>query len=222
MCKKIDKDILKKYKDGKLCKKCNRILSLKNFNIRKISGKYRPFSYCKECEHEMNNNKYEHTCLKCGKTYRSGKKKTNICSECRNEKFKEIGRENLKKMNANQSGENNHMYGVHRYGKDNPNYNHLKTDEEREKGRIILGYKEWREQVYKRDNYTCQCCGDNKGGNLNAHHLYSYDKYKCLRTIIENGVCLCDKCHMDFHKIYGNGNNTKEQFEKFIAKIKHY
>jgi 5-methylcytosine-specific restriction endonuclease McrA len=29
---------------------------------------------------------------------------------------------------------------------------------------------DWRNEVYKRDNYTCQKCGDNTGGNLEAHH----------------------------------------------------
>lgn len=30
-----------------------------------------------------------------------------------------------------------------------------------------------------------------------------------------NGVCLCEKCHKEFHHIYGYRDNTKEQFEKF-------
>lgn len=33
-------------------------------------------------------------------------------------------------------------------------------------------YKNWRKNVYERDNYTCQCCG--KHGKLNAHHLISF------------------------------------------------
>ena len=33
---------------------------------------------------------------------------------------------------------------------------------------------------------------------------------------IENGACLCIACHKAFHKIYGYGNNRKEQFESFL------
>ena len=104
-------------------------------------------------------------------------------------------------------------------GENNPNYNSNITDEEREKGRFGIGIPQWRNKVYEHDNYTCQCCGDNKGGNLNAHHLNSYDWDKEHRTDLNNGVTLCNKCHKEFHKKYGYGNNTKEQFEEFINNI---
>lgn len=101
-------------------------------------------------------------------------------------------------------------------GKDNPNYNPNITDEEREKGRNIEGYTEWIKAVYEKDNYTCQCCGDNKGGNLNAHHLNGYNWDKGHRTDVDNGICLCKKCHDELHKIYGYGYNTIAQFKEFL------
>ena len=97
-----------------------------------------------------------------------------------------------------------------------PRYNPDLTEEEREKGRNMKGLSEWRNEVYKRDNYTCQCCGDNRGGNLNAHHINGYNWDKDNRTNINNGITLCKECHDDFHKIYGRGNNTLEQFKEFI------
>ena len=81
---------------------------------------------------------------------------------------------------------------------------------------------EWREEIFKRDNYTCKECGDNKGGNLNAHHniksfnlilkefLQKYNEFSIFddREIliklaeryepfwdIDNGITLCEKCH---------------------------
>lgn len=108
------------------------------------------------------------------------------------------------------------MYGIKRFGEENPNYNPNKTDEERESQRHIKGYEEWRDSVYTRDNFTCKCCGDNKGGNLNAHHLNSYSWYKEGRTDVENGITLCDSCHKEFHSIYSYFNNTKQQFEQFL------
>lgn len=62
-------------------------------------------------------------------------------------------------------------------------------------------YKEWRNTVFLRDNYTCQSCGDNKGGNLNAHHIKPYATNPELRLDISNGITLCKLCHTKHHKL---------------------
>lgn len=77
----------------------------------------------------------------------------------------------------------------------------------------------WKKSVFERDNYTCQICKDDRGGNLNAHHINSFHKCKDLRFDINNGITLCKTCHQKFHKIFGFKNNTKNQFE--IFKIQH-
>ena len=69
-------------------------------------------------------------------------------------------------------------------------------------GRKTKQYKDWRQCVLERDNYTCQRCG-RKGGNLNAHHIKEYSKYPGLRYEVENGVTLCKKCHKEIHKNEG-------------------
>ena len=61
--------------------------------------------------------------------------------------------------------------------------------------------KEWKKEVFKRDNYTCQDCGQ-KGGILNAHHIKSFADYPELRKIILNGITLCKNCHKKLHKSY--------------------
>lgn len=109
-----------------------------------------------------------------------------------------------------------------RSGENHPNWRFDLTLEEREKGRFFPEYKEWRLSVYERDSYTCQCCGDNKGGNLNAHHLDGYDWNIIDRFNVDNGMTLCDICHKDFHSIYGYGGNTKEQFEEYLSEILEY
>jgi len=100
-------------------------------------------------------------------------------------------------------------------GENHQRWNANLTDEEREKKRNIEGYPEWRKAVYERDNYSCVCC-EKKGGKLNAHHLNGYDKFKEERLVLENGVTLCNECHLDFHNLYGRGNNTKEQFKEYV------
>ena len=82
----------------------------------------------------------------------------------------------------------------------------------------ILNIMSGEKKFIKRDNYTCQICGDNSGSNLNAHHFEGYAKNKKLRTIVSNGITLCEFCHKEFHNEYGY-NNTREQFIKFTGEI---
>jgi hypothetical protein len=99
-------------------------------------------------------------------------------------------------------GENHYLF--------NPN----KTDEERLDERHYAEYYQWRLEVYKRDNFTCQICGQ-EHGNINAHHLNSYTDYPEQRLDIDNGATLCETCHILFHKIYTYYHNTKDQFLLF-------
>lgn len=91
--------------------------------------------------------------------------------------------------------------------------------------RSSIEYRQWRKAVFKRDNYTCQCCDDKSGGNLTAHHILNFSDYIELRFDINNGITLCDRCHNlnkhgSFHHIYGTKNNTKEQLEEYIKRYK--
>jgi len=74
----------------------------------------------------------------------------------------------------------------------------------------------WRESVYARDNFTCQKYSI-KGGKLIAHHIKNFAQYPELRFAIDNGITLSEKAHIEFHKIYGKKNNTREQLEEFLS-----
>lgn len=79
--------------------------------------------------------------------------------------------------------------------------------------RTCLKYRLWRSDIYTRDNFTCQMCGDSRGGNLEAHHIKSFSKilqYYEITTIEEalrceelwnlnNGITLCEECHKNTH-----------------------
>ena len=103
-----------------------------------------------------------------------------------------------------------------RYGERNPNWNPDLSSHEREQRRPTRTHTAWRCAVYERDDFTCQACGDDRGGNLNAHHLSSYHADKARRWDVSNGVTLCDVCHRAFHKAHGYKNNTEAQFRAFL------
>ena len=88
---------------------------------------------------------------------------------------------------------------------------------ENQKIRESLEYKLWREAVFTRDNYTCQKCGNNEGGNLNSHHIKNFAECKELRVAINNGITFCEDCHHKFHRIFGRINNNEKQVNKFLS-----
>lgn len=100
-------------------------------------------------------------------------------------------------------------------GKNHFNYDPNITDEERKTQRNYPEYYDWRDTVFKRDDYICQKC-DERGGYLNAHHIEGYAENKGLRIDKNNGVTWCSSCHKKFHNKYGRGKNTKQQYNKFL------
>ena len=103
-------------------------------------------------------------------------------------------------------------------GEKSPNYNPKLTDDERMYSRYQLhgeNINNWRTSVFIRDDRTCQSCKQ-YGGTLNAHHLNAWNSHPDERFDIDNGITLCTDCHTSFHKKYGYGNNTKEQFNEYL------
>ncbi|GEN87216.1 HNH endonuclease [Oceanobacillus sojae] len=59
-------------------------------------------------------------------------------------------------------------------------------------------YRQWRVNVFERDEYTCQHCHQ-VGGDLNAHHIKPFAEYEDLRYTVSNGLTLCTDCHKKVH-----------------------
>ena len=101
-------------------------------------------------------------------------------------------------------------------GEGHPRWNQSLTYKDRKIGRKYFKYYKWAKEIRERDMFTCQVCGQT-GGNLVSHHLYSYKDNLNLRLKLDNGVCLCENCHKEFHHKYGWGKNIKEQFDAFVV-----
>lgn len=56
-------------------------------------------------------------------------------------------------------------------------------------------WKEWRESIFKRDNYTCQECHI-KGGSLEPHHIIPLAETLSRVFDVSNGITLCRTCHL--------------------------
>ena len=58
-------------------------------------------------------------------------------------------------------------------------------------------------QVFERDNYTCQKCGDCSGNGhaveLHPHHIQPFATNLALRYDLNNGITLCKSCHRKEH-----------------------
>lgn len=74
--------------------------------------------------------------------------------------------------------------------------------------RKCFKYRQWRSDIFERDNYTCQECGI-RGTFLEAHHIKEFSKIMAENNIktleqalaceelwnINNGQTLCKECH---------------------------
>lgn len=68
--------------------------------------------------------------------------------------------------------------------------------------RKSVEYKIWREEVFTRDNFTCQIC-NTRGSNIHADHIKPFAYYPKLRFSVDNGRTLCVSCHRNTDT-YGN------------------
>lgn len=87
--------------------------------------------------------------------------------------------------------------------------------------RNCFQYRQWRSDVFTRDNFTCQICGRKGHGDLNAHHIKNFstilqeyeittfkETLKCEELWnINNGITYCKECHQ---KTYGRIKNDNK------------
>lgn len=55
--------------------------------------------------------------------------------------------------------------------------------------------KNWKREIFERDNFTCQVCGK-RGGRLVADHIKPFSLYPDLRLDVSNGRTICKPCDL--------------------------
>ena len=66
-------------------------------------------------------------------------------------------------------------------------------------------------------NPVCEITG--KSGDLVIHHLDSFNLYPEKGADLDNLIRIKKEIHDEFHKIYGRGNNTREQWFEFVENM---
>ena len=67
-------------------------------------------------------------------------------------------------------------------------------------------YRLWRAKVIRRDK-VCKVCGSRE--RRQAHHLNHASYYTELRFDVNNGVCMCAKCHSKYHNDYHSSTKVR-------------
>jgi len=137
----------------------------------------------------------------CDGTKGEGKVKKNKGSFKKGHKMSQETKDKIKetmKNNPKISGKNSHMYG--KKGKLSNNWKGGVTPFNK-LVRNTFEYKEWRESIYKRDNYTCQnknCkfCNNKRGTELHPHHIKLISEFPDLIFDINNGITYCKRFHL--------------------------
>lgn len=57
---------------------------------------------------------------------------------------------------------------------------------------------QWSKRIHSRDNNTCQTCGVK---SKHAHHILRKALYPKLMYSDNNGIALCENCHIEAHKM---------------------
>lgn len=139
-------------------------------------------------------------CLNCSKVFYVPKHKLSTRKYCelackyahlkidpwKNKKVRSHSQEARNKISKYQRGNS-------RRGESAPNWKGG-TGTERHQDMGKFEYKDWRQAVFDRDDFTCQVCNA-RGEYIHADHIKSWADYPELRYDVNNGRTVCRVCH---------------------------
>ncbi len=147
-----------------------------------------------------------------------GMKRPDLAERNRQRKGEKRSDETREKMSESKMGENHPMFG--KRGAETYNWkNGISVLYDRIRACFL--YRQWRSDVYTRDNFICQKC-NKRGLRLHVHHITFFSDIIKLNNIttleqaedcselwnINNGLTLCIKCHKAEHKRMRNDEQS--------------
>ena len=202
------KKALKKY----FCKICN-----KPITFGSKTGLCQSCSRKESYKDPRNNPQYkdgrsliEYRCIDCNKKL-SRKSKNERCRSCVNSFLYKNGGKKHPWKGKHLSKETRHKQSLAHKGENSYNWQGGITPFNQQI-RKLFKYRLWRDDIFTRDDFTCQSCFK-RGGYLHAHHLKSFSiilKENNINTLeeaercqelwnINNGLTLHEKCHYGVH-----------------------
>jgi hypothetical protein len=82
-------------------------------------------------------------------------------------------------------------------------------------------YRKWRVAVI-RSQRVCKVCGSRR--DRHAHHVQDASNHVDKRFDVENGVCLCKRCHSVYHNKFKGSyrrKTTRADFRRFLKLVKY-
>lgn len=131
----------------------------------------------------------------CGGVFKKGHKKVGNCGVKKG--FKHSDETKIKMSLSAPKGKNHPLYKLNkgRFGKLSPRWIEDRTLLAKRQERNDTSYREWRLNVWKRDNFKCKINNCDCSGKIIAHHILGWSLYPELRYEINNGITLCQAHH---------------------------
>jgi len=73
--------------------------------------------------------------------------------------------------------------------------------------------KEWALNVKIKAGWVCEKCGELERRMLEAHHIKPKEMFPELANELDNGQCLCMRCHAEAHK------DNEQVYNKILARL---
>ena len=115
--------------------------------------------------------------------------RSHTCKKCYSAKYAS-GKENAGRFKKGIASCRKGKFGIQK--RSAPRYV-KKGREPKSEHRLGLKSQQWSLRIKERDGWKCKVCAATK--SLHAHHIVPWKLNKEKRFELENGICLCIKCH---------------------------